>query len=110
MMNYWIMKTLSGMTLNKTYLKEAKNKMLNNISGTFDISDTSDFNNHTIGVFDEPTIEFEYTAVPQEFIYVNDRPEPEPVKPFKAPPKIGRNKPCPCDSGKKYKKCCINKN
>ena len=23
--------------------------------------------------------------------------------------KIGRNEPCPCDSGKKYKKCCINK-
>ena len=24
----------------------------------------------------------------------------------KAPPKIGRNDPCPCGSGKKYKKCC----
>ena len=24
-------------------------------------------------------------------------------------PKIGRNKPCPCGSGKKYKKCCIGK-
>ena len=24
-------------------------------------------------------------------------------------PKIGRNEPCPCGSGKKYKKCCINK-
>jgi tetratricopeptide (TPR) repeat protein len=23
-------------------------------------------------------------------------------------PKIGRNDPCPCGSGKKYKKCCIN--
>ena len=23
--------------------------------------------------------------------------------------KIGRNEPCPCESGKKYKKCCINK-
>ncbi|WP_278336889.1 SEC-C metal-binding domain-containing protein [Dorea formicigenerans] len=21
-------------------------------------------------------------------------------------PKIGRNDPCPCGSGKKYKKCC----
>ncbi len=25
-------------------------------------------------------------------------------------PKIGRNEPCPCGSGKKYKKCCLNKN
>ncbi|MFO7896085.1 MAG: SEC-C metal-binding domain-containing protein, partial [Candidatus Cloacimonadales bacterium] len=24
--------------------------------------------------------------------------------------KIGRNEPCPCGSGKKYKKCCLNKN
>lgn len=23
--------------------------------------------------------------------------------------KVGRNEPCPCNSGKKYKKCCINK-
>ena len=23
--------------------------------------------------------------------------------------KIGRNDPCPCGSGKKYKKCCIDK-
>lgn len=23
-------------------------------------------------------------------------------------PKIGRNDPCPCGSGKKYKKCCLN--
>ena len=24
-------------------------------------------------------------------------------------PKIGRNDPCPCGSGKKYKKCCLYK-
>jgi len=22
-------------------------------------------------------------------------------------PKVGRNEPCPCGSGKKYKKCCL---
>lgn len=27
---------------------------------------------------------------------------------FRATPKIGRNDPCPCGSGKKYKKCCIS--
>ncbi len=26
--------------------------------------------------------------------------------PFSAPPKVGRNDPCPCGSGKKFKKCC----
>ena len=25
----------------------------------------------------------------------------------RAGPKIGRNEPCPCGSGKKYKKCCM---
>lgn len=25
---------------------------------------------------------------------------------IRAIPKIGRNDPCPCDSGRKYKKCC----
>jgi SEC-C motif len=28
---------------------------------------------------------------------------------IRAGPKIGRNEPCPCGSGKKYKKCCLNK-
>lgn len=40
-----------------------------------------------------------------------DRPPNEPPaafipKPYVAPPKVGRNEPCPCGSGKKYKKCC----
>jgi len=30
-------------------------------------------------------------------------------KPIKAKSKIGRNSPCPCGSGKKYKKCCLIK-
>jgi SEC-C motif/Protein of unknown function (DUF1186) len=33
--------------------------------------------------------------------------EPRAVAlPYIAPPKVGRNQPCPCGSGKKYKKCC----
>jgi uncharacterized protein YecA (UPF0149 family) len=28
-----------------------------------------------------------------------------PQEPFVAPEKVGRNDPCPCGSGKKYKKC-----
>lgn len=30
-------------------------------------------------------------------------------KPIVVKPKVSRNSPCPCGSGKKYKKCCINK-
>ena len=32
----------------------------------------------------------------------------EPVETYVRPtPKVGRNDPCPCGSGKKYKKCCL---
>jgi hypothetical protein len=31
---------------------------------------------------------------------------PAPPQPIRAAPKPGRNDPCPCGSGKKYKKCC----
>ncbi len=31
---------------------------------------------------------------------------PPAEEPYVAPPKVGRNDPCPCGSGKKYKKCC----
>lgn len=32
--------------------------------------------------------------------------DPGPQEPYRAPPKVGRNEPCPCGSGKKFKKCC----
>ena len=35
-----------------------------------------------------------------------DRQEYIPPQPYLAPPKTGRNEPCPCGSGKKHKKCC----
>lgn len=31
-------------------------------------------------------------------------PPQEPL--VRASPKVGRNDPCPCDSGRKFKKCC----
>jgi len=31
-----------------------------------------------------------------------------PVQPIHVAPKAGRNDPCPCGSGKKYKKCCAS--
>ncbi len=34
---------------------------------------------------------------------------PKRTDALKAPPKISRNSPCPCGSGKKYKNCCLNK-
>ena len=39
-------------------------------------------------------------------VHLNDGKEQVKSKPKKAEKKIGRNDPCPCGSGKKYKQCC----
>lgn len=38
------------------------------------------------------------------------RQEAAAHQPYMAQPKVGRNDPCPCGSGKKYKHCCGRKN
>lgn len=44
------------------------------------------------------------------FDYWMDNPKEAPVKqPIKNENKVGRNDPCPCGSGKKYKQCCLAK-
>jgi len=40
----------------------------------------------------------------------DEPPLPKPVEPIHRENKeIGRNDPCPCGSGKKYKGCCLKK-
>ncbi len=40
----------------------------------------------------------------------DDEPLPPPVETIrKEAVEIGRNDPCPCGSGKKYKQCCLGK-
>jgi len=56
----------------------------------------------------EVTPERVQTAKPTEARMAGDGPrQPRRVKPSE---KIGRNDPCPCGSGKKYKNCCMLKN
>lgn len=39
--------------------------------------------------------------------FVQDAKQPPVAEPVRhTGPKVGRNDPCPCNSGKKYKKCC----
>lgn len=47
-----------------------------------------------------PQAEGQQAAQPQQ------QQRPGKKKPVIAAPKVGRNDPCPCGSGKKYKKCC----
>lgn len=41
------------------------------------------------------------TEFPDDFPWLEG-----PLQPYIAPKKVGRNEPCPCGSGKKYKNCC----
>ena len=38
-----------------------------------------------------------------------DQEQAGPPEPARAAAKVGRNDPCPCGSGRKYKKCCMGK-
>ena len=60
----------------------------------------SDFLNNKI--YSSATILFCSNAFSQIFDYIS---EPKPQAPV-VTEKVGRNDPCPCGSGKKYKKCC----
>ncbi len=47
----------------------------------------------------------QFEKVAGNWVYVDgEMPKPETVR--NAAKKVGRNEPCPCGSGKKYKKCC----
>ncbi len=50
------------------------------------------------------------TAMEAEVDMMIDRNQRQEAERQKKRRKIGRNDPCPCGSGKKYKKCCLDKN
>lgn len=46
-----------------------------------------------------------FQKIDGKWYYVDgETPKPQTVR--NETPKVGRNEPCPCGSGKKYKKCC----
>ncbi len=58
----------------------------------------------------EDTSELDYLLNPEKFSGKPPRMKlPGYSEPVKAERKPGRNAPCPCGSGKKYKKCCMGK-
>ena len=61
----------------------------------------SDFINYTL--YSSATVLFCSNAFSEVF---NIMSAPKPEAPAKPIQKVGRNEPCPCGSGKKYKNCC----
>lgn len=63
----------------------------------------------------QPTYNYQSSGMLQQFDayrqnsehdgYLDDYMASEPVR---LSPKVGRNDPCPCGSGKKFKKCCLH--
>ena len=53
-------------------------------------------------------VETDLSRAAENFDSSEEKDEIE-VRPIKKGEKIGRNDPCPCGSGKKYKNCCMNK-
>lgn len=51
----------------------------------------------------------QWQAVMQSVDKMPDYDEPTPMPFVNEEEKVGRNDPCPCGSGKKYKKCCMSK-
>jgi len=51
----------------------------------------------------------ELGAEEQNFVYSGGDGGDRKKEPVRREGKIGRNEKCPCGSGKKYKKCCLNK-
>lgn len=59
-------------------------------------------------IAEEEEIEREEVAINQQAISGGSQTQEEPKKaPVRRAEKVGRNEPCPCGSGKKYKNCCL---
>ena len=54
----------------------------------------------------ESAINLGFAGAEESDIQRASRERSEKQRPIKVEQKIGRNDPCPCGSGKKYKKCC----
>ena len=85
--------------------------MFSDLMNRIDFEAISTFYKLTIA---QPIVEAETTPLAQDLEFIHGQVE-EPVEtkaqkkkpqPKRAQPSVGRNDPCPCGSGKKYKKCC----
>jgi uncharacterized protein YecA (UPF0149 family) len=85
--------------------------MFSDLMNRIDLEAISTFYKLTIA---HPLAEPEPVQLLQDVEFIHgevEEPSEEKAKkkkqqPVRAQPTIGRNKPCPCGSGKKYKKCC----
>ena len=93
------------------YLKEAGKKELSNIEETNAVLRCAlEWWNEELSIDDRRRIEL-LSPEEQKKIFVEADVDFSDLlrKPSASGPKIGRNEPCPCGSGRKFKKCCLLK-
>ena len=75
--------------------------------GEDDVSGTVEFVAHyrTPKITNKPHEKSRFVREDNQWYYVDG--DTIPAQPLKSV-KVGRNEPCPCGSGKKYKKCCLS--
>jgi uncharacterized protein YecA (UPF0149 family) len=56
-------------------------------------------------IYDNKDAALRAGAKPQGLIEMQVPPTEEQM--HRVPPKVERNEPCPCGSGRKFKKCCL---
>ncbi|MFK7808239.1 MAG: SEC-C metal-binding domain-containing protein [Saprospiraceae bacterium] len=66
-----------------------------------DTEEEEDFYEDSDSIYGDESVE-DYL---ERLEYRDEWETPEPI--VRSSPKVGRNDPCPCGSGKKYKKCCL---
>jgi uncharacterized protein YchJ len=62
-----------------------------------------------MGLREQRETEKEQTMLQKLFNGLDDNFDDKELPYVRETLKVGRNEPCPCGSGKKYKKCCLNK-
>jgi hypothetical protein len=73
------------------------------------VMDTYDIYQYAIATSDETFLDYLWEYYDDEYDdEYDDDYDDTPIQPAVSV-KVGRNDPCPCGSGKKYKKCCLGK-
>ncbi|VFS66460.1 Predicted metal-binding protein related to the C-terminal domain of SecA [Kluyvera cryocrescens] len=90
-------------------LPEALQTALDNIALHGDEEKTAELGKFTAEAYVDSIDQIRPAALAL-YDYWMDNPKEAPVKqPIVNAQKVGRNDPCPCGSGKKYKQCCLAK-
>jgi uncharacterized protein len=101
-----------GIALSQEHWNQGGKEMAVLLAPVFAFTEATDWGGHGLSEADRDTIRRAITPTVREIhaYWLARRaeyaPATQPVR--RSEPRVGRNDPCPCGSGKKYKKCCLH--